>query len=1640
MPFMGYGPNDEIRYIGVLDQAEKRAKADASQISADAAARGAHISRVAPWLNSGTLLALLKGTGSMEPVQRIATMAAQDKALSNPTGRRPGDDVTGAQTSPGDRRMFRLDWEDRAFAINEARTDFENTYKNRARYFQLGGRGRVAGLSPLDDAVRKGLMTYQGYLIVPQRRFNEIKDKWEYDNPEAAHTFNNYISHFVGGQRIDYQGPPIPSVSNGQIGLYFPTSDTFTNEPQDMKSKGIKGMVAESIGALGHAVGEPIFSIRRPDILGMGAIPSTEEQLKPITDYVHSRRLPVPPGTGMIPKGEAPIGALEDYARSRRLPQLPGPVGQVQEANAQRAGATDVSLMATARDYMMALSALPQEFQGQIRNFHGAATGRDVNWWEPQSDLGIMLGTGMNPDAPNGDTSLWVAPDSEVAKERRKREAERGLINGQRATLGRMVAAGASDLGIIEPDSTAYRVFSGIVDAGVQLYADPTAIGLGKAADIGEARRLFTLAEEDGTKVGLIKGVFSNSLYRPHVDAFLDGPQGTHVLSKIAEESSIAKIDEATGFKLMPEELVSLADAHSTEEARAALKPLLGKRIRTTRDIWADPTFASPRRYGPESWRNLVSNQLEDVPGAAIDPNDGRQTLDETRKWLVNSHVEPAYVDEFVGQMARSTSYEDKLNSLDAMMLHSQGVLSKMGVPAETRSRMVAGWRDSMSKARANFIDEALTHAANNDEVKIAEDIVGTGDPFLWAEMSDHVIMLPDFRQWRRLTDGMPKLGWDDEGKLRWPAAAIESWQNEVWKPFMLLRLAWPVRVIGEEQLRMGARGWAGAFHDPVSFIAHAIGRREDALGTPFQETKEWQRAMGEKGRAGWAGDLPGRVHSGPQKAIKLGDPGHLDGWAENIAKLSRDEVAPDLARSNNMDEAMDWFRNSDIRRQWMEKKPVLGQEDASRRYLELLGKRIEHYTGGNDELMDAVRTGKFRGEDVIDPKTLRASDTLKAALKDELYDAAPPMVVGDQVRTKWQNRSGVVDKMFGALMATPSRVLSRNPVFTQAYWSRLEEIIPGMTPEAKAELLEQARSGYLVHMGPFTLGKGKIKDWERIAAKGELGLAEADQYAKGYALDETKFLLYDLSKRSQIADGMRLVAPFGEAWKEVVTRWAQLANPASLRGAKNLRRFQQLYMGARGRDLGAVLGSPKDIEGHRMGFFWKDEYGDETFVYPGSQWLTQQKWAHVPDWVPAVGGIGAPGMPVPLTGRVAGLSMFGTVIPGLGPAAAIPASWILQDKPGWQRWARQYVLPFGTITDETGQSALFQALNYAPPWMRQGVQALMSGGYDQQTNRIWANTQMSAANYLYSTGKYDTTSTAGQAKLMEDAKKAARNLFFVKSMVAFGAPAAPRADFLVQTNDRMVRYAALRDDYVRMIGEFGPADADEEFLKRWGDQAGMTMQSFTREIQGGVGVSREYGDWAKHNKDLAVKYPATYAFFGPQGGTFDYPTYVHQIDTGQRQQLDLETWFAMGQHHLGSMIVDRASAMMPDNPSDEDRAWYDSVVDWTYRHYPGYNDPQGQVSRTKFEVVERELGKAVKDKSITKTEAGKALAQYWAARNQVLAVAKNNGLKTINGNALAADRQWLFDGGQFLARQYPDFKAIWNRWLRSEVEPDSGP
>ena len=89
---------------------------------------------------------------------------------------------------------------------------------------------------------------------------------------------------------------------------------------------------------------------------------------------------------------------------------------------------------------------------------------------------------------------------------------------------------------------------------------------------------------------------------------------------------------------------------------------------------------------------------------------------------------------------------------------------------------------------------------------------------------------------------------------------------------------------------------------------------------------------------------------------------------------------------------------------------------------------------------------------------------------------------------------------------------------------------------------------------------------------------------AKYDSIEETKALFYDLSAKSNVADALKFIFPFGDAWYEVLSRWATIMNPVKQGGQplRNVRRAQVTGQAAK-----------------QSGFISTNEYGEEVFNWP---------------------------------------------------------------------------------------------------------------------------------------------------------------------------------------------------------------------------------------------------------------------------------------------------------------------------------------------------------------------------------------------------------------------------------------------------------
>lgn len=778
-------------------------------------------------------------------------------------------------------------------------------------------------------------------------------------------------------------------------------------------------------------------------------------------------------------------------------------------------------------------------------------------------------------------------------------------------------------------------------------------------------------------------------------------------------------------------------------------------------------------------------------------------------------------------------------------------------------------------------------------------------------------------------------------GQSRMPIAALDWVQDTLWKPSVLLRLAWPIRVIGEEQLRMAASGMESMFHDPLSYISWAIGRKgaDDILGTPLDEWQRFSEALTTR-TGGWTDSMRWR-RTGEWRSFLANNAqdneGYTTAWANELAKLSSSRIAPliaDIGGENgyatidDLIEALWSGKLRGIQEDLVKANPALGVRrqpgmptwterfyEAQRSgstdlpietlddWVESIEIRLRIATNYEPTLLQAVRSGKMDvptalGSRVIridSPGTARLEQDFLAHLRGLKADHGPSAVAGPVMTADRLSRGDtVVDSMFALLMGRPTNYLSRAPVFKQMYWSRAEEMIGFATPRAQREIIGAAREA--------GIEAKVIRDLER-AARSQHGLAsleEIDMIAKGHALDDTKWLLYDLSEKSNFFDAARLIFPFGEAWKEVLSRWASIVpnNPKTLLRAEEfmdearsntaINRHTDTVTGFIDRGLvpvarfvnrvadplvpdGMTRYSDTDISPYAdgRGFFWENQWGEQVFTYPGSMWMTDRLI----------------GVPIPLTGRAQGLSLATEVLPGFGLAIQMPAQWILAAKPGWGdarvpgmgQSLRELLLPFGT--DPSWWSTI------APPaWRMAHVAALgaeSAGGWlgpisaaarwiedSPESDRAWAATTGDMARYLSSTGDYPVDDPDAQERLWNDAAARAAPFFLVQALGKFSAPSSPSPDWLVEDTDgTLVRADYLASEWQRMLvehtGDYYGAMA--AFMNAHGEDNHLIMQPKSVEITMNVPLDPTGYDWTLDNEDIVDRYPRTFGFLAPE-------------------------------------------------------------------------------------------------------------------------------------------------------------------------------
>lgn len=838
--------------------------------------------------------------------------------------------------------------------------------------------------------------------------------------------------------------------------------------------------------------------------------------------------------------------------------------------------------------------------------------------------------------------------------------------------------------------------------------------------------------------------------------------------------------------------------------------------------FYQESAYAAPLRATfnmvPNRWVNLHANNgdvhlLRNLQGAGMPlefQDEWRNAYLSARNPLQRQNVLARAEDAAVTRIAKEAGLdEDELQELVSSL--STGRQRAMDVIA-SRSY------DGKGRSRVRFQDDDLTWHEVNLPL------------FITQEANFHTMV--DLDKVRRAATRVGQF------KARHPSTQVPkelmAGFHRAWKPTVLLRAGWPIRVVMDEQLRMMAKigtlaamkNLAGATPELGDRMVSAFGRRltgaqrfsREALdarsasrfGSWTHKGYEMQGAFGTPADAAWLYRTLNSSSSDFDELLGVTEDGILSRLRERTGsfggsvtpdmpefgpsweravnlQFGQDVVGRRLLRGDSIEEVTQWLRSTPQGQAAARRFSFRAGDDPTE-WVRTMSEVIDDYTLGNPTLRHKAILGTAKADDLRKVQ----SDLGGMVVHGELV----AQLTGSGVIKSWADTT--IGQAFKALGQTPTDVLSRNPFFSHLY---------------------QAEAKRLVNIAAEQFPEGLA----------EAQIRQIENSAREYALRESKELLYDLAEDSRLSEMASFFMPFYSAWQEVATRWAGLAweSPdfvAQLRQVWQAPDRAGVVVDERGWET--KDGRAKNpLTGE-----WVAPKGDPYIVLGLPGWATEN--------IPGLKSLGE----MVISKKSANLLLQGP--PGFSPVVAIAVNEIAKERPDLEE-SLKFILPFG-VTNDTKEMIMSAT-------MKRG-KTLMEG----EDNVQYAN----ARNRMYLTQLVEYNLGLRKEKpTWESAGKATDAQYKLRTFLSWTAPVSITFNSPYQPYIEVYRAAQERfKDEPAPLGRHPdgePIQADEWFFDRYGEEFYALTVSLSKSNDGipptqeGIAFRKEFRDLIE-DPDLA--------------------------------------------------------------------------------------------------------------------------------------------------------------------------------------------
>jgi hypothetical protein len=612
-------------------------------------------------------------------------------------------------------------------------------------------------------------------------------------------------------------------------------------------------------------------------------------------------------------------------------------------------------------------------------------------------------------------------------------------------------------------------------------------------------------------------------------------------------------------------------------------------------------------------------------------------------------------------------------------------------------------------------------------------------------------------------------------------------------------------------------------------------------------------------------------------------------------------------------------------------------------------------------------------------------------------------------------------------------KTTTMGPEWRQSYWDAIRDLSAGLNADAIARLRPVAEKSLLSLKNPITgrnVGSNH-KVWNALdgaSGKGPITLDEAHEYAANLANKKVASLFYDASKRNLLFHQMRLIFPFMQAWENTLEEWSRIA----------LNNPLQIYKAAKVGDWASSSSSSalyeltdaKDYYDPNQGFFFGDpQTGERKFFVPFATTGLNILQTMIPGGSAArlSGPMAFSATPQSFNFALGGGSFF----PGFGPGILISAAMLdaLNKNPlkilpaNLEEDIYRIAFPYG-LPDIKNRGLIDGAL-LTSNWAR-----IIQGGI-LGIESAYSSAFAPSMLYLANSGDYSLDDPNDQSRLVKDSDNLAR--YFTMWRGIFGAltpiPFAMKPEALAKSKDgNTVLATALWSDFKNLEKEAGSNKnkAYADFLDTYGPEQ---VFAIVRTTTGFEPTNLPTYNLIRKDPSVLDKYPDIYGTFYPNG---ELSQVLYKFQQMQGNFTKMSTADIMAEATRVRYKAAKDRLMSRSVGEGWEKSQYDEALKSLNESYTSRNYDPGKVDFGWQDRAITQLKLAVNDDTLVDSDALAGARAYLIQRDKAL---EASGMKTLNNQASAPQREWLATEALNLLKKYPDFQKIFYTYFKNELE-----